>query len=82
MRHAATRIAEDAEYARLIVDFSSIPEARRFVLPRAAYLITAAGPQDAKIVPFGESIFMVSCENAKEGDLLKMCFTFDWNRRT
>ena len=77
----ATRIAEDAEYARLVVDFSSIPDAPRFVIPKTAYWITAAGgQQEVKIVSFGEGMFMASCENAKKDDLLKLTFTFDRGR--
>lgn len=77
-QYFATRISEDAQQARIIVDFSSVPDAKRFVIPGAAYLVTSAGEVDAKIEPFGESMYMASCENAKEGDLLKMTFTFDW----
>lgn len=70
----ATRVEEDAEYARMIVDFSSIPDASRLVLPGAAWVRRQGRDEAVQVVTLGESVYMVSCEDAKAGDYLGMNF--------
>ena len=72
----ASRVEEDAEYARMIVDFSSIPDAQTVVLPGSAWVRREGKDQEAEIVTLGGSMYMVSCEDAKAGDYLGMRFTF------
>jgi hypothetical protein len=71
----ASRVEEDADYARMIVDFSSIPDARTFVQQQSAWVRRDDQDQAAKVESLGESIYMVSCEDAKAGDYLGMSFT-------
>lgn len=71
----ASRVEEDAEYARMIVDFSSIPDARTRVLPGAAWLRREGKDQKAELMTLGNSMYMVSCDEAKAGDYLGMSFT-------
>jgi hypothetical protein len=71
----ASRVEEDAEYARMIVDFSSIPDARRLVLPGRAWVRRGEKDEDAQVVTLGESMYMISCEDANAGDYLGMSFT-------
>jgi len=71
-----TRVEEDAEYARMIVDFSSIPDAKKLVQQRSAWVRRDGKDQVAQILALGDSIYMVSCEDARAGDYLGMSFTF------
>ena len=70
----ASRVEENAEYARMIVDFSSIPDARRVVLLGRAWVSREGKDEDAQVVTLGESMYMISCEDAKAGDYLGMRF--------
>jgi hypothetical protein len=71
----ASRVEENAEYARMIVDFSSIPDARSVVLLGRAWVTRDGKEEDAQVLTLGESMYMVSCEDAKAGDYLGMRFT-------
>jgi hypothetical protein len=71
----ASRVEEDAEYARMIVDFSSIPDARTRVLPGSAWLRREGKDEKTELMTLGDSMYMVSCEEAKAGDYLGMSFT-------
>lgn len=78
-QYLASRVAEDAEYLRLIADFSSIPDAKNIVVPGKAFVKLESGPlQDATVVSFGESIFLISCENVRKGDLVQFNLSFKW----
>ena len=70
-----SRVEEDAEYARMILDFSSIPDAKTLVQQQSAWLTRDGKDQALQIVPLGESIYMVSYEDAKAGDYLGMSLT-------
>ena len=71
----ASRVEEDAEYARMIVDFSSIPDADKLVQQRSAWVRRDGKDQAATADSLGQSIYLVSCESAKAGDYLGMSFT-------
>jgi hypothetical protein len=70
---------EDAESLRLVVDFSSIPDAPtrihmdRVRLTRGHATIET---DDLKFEPCTDTVFMAHCRNAKMGYLLTMDFTF------
>lgn len=75
---------EDAESLRLVVDFSSIPNARALIpMPTAKVTVngqTVDKGDDLKCEQCGESVYMALCKNAKKGSLLAMCFTFkNWD---
>jgi len=77
----AADVPEDAEYVRLVVDFSSVPGAGLFVLPKEAYIVSANGASSlAAITACGDSVYMLLRENARKGEMLRMCFSFDWSR--
>jgi hypothetical protein len=75
---------EDAESLRLVVDFSSIPNARALIpMPKVKVMV---GGQivdmgdDLKYEQCGESVYMALCKDAKKGTLLVMCFAFkNWD---
>ena len=73
---------EDAESLRLVVDFSSIPNAAERVVQGKVELLLGGRPVDSDDLKFqrcGESVYMAHCKDAKKGSLLKMYFTFkDW----
>ena len=76
---------EDAEYARLIVDFSSVPGANRFVKARGGWVLTGGRePTPDEVSPdavqaYGDSIFVLCRDNVAKNSLLKMYFDFDWS---
>jgi hypothetical protein len=77
----ASDVPEDAEYVRLIVDFSSIPGASQFISPKSAFIVGVEGnPALAAITSCGESVFMLSRQGAHKGEMLRMCFAVDWSR--
>jgi hypothetical protein len=70
---------EDAESLRIVVDFSSIPDAaNRVALDRVQLMVRdqAVETDDMKYQQCGPSVYMAHCRNAKKGSLLKMDFTF------
>jgi len=73
---------EDAESLRLIVDFSSIPNAgERIVLDKYELLVNKApvDTDDLKHQRCGEAVHMAHCAHVKKGSVLRMCFSFkDW----
>jgi len=74
---------EDAESLRLVVDFSSIPQARDLISTKGAQILLNGQPvdtDDLKYEDCGESVHMAHCRDAKKGYLLKMDFTFkNWS---
>jgi hypothetical protein len=78
----SSRLQEDSEDFRLIVDFSSIPHAERFISLKNAFIDRKADSSRHAVgtSPIGPSLYMISCNNGKKGDFLHMGFTFDWSR--
>ena len=75
----ATKIPEGAEYARLVVDFSSVPGASLFISPRYACVSTeSVDGTKVGIIPHGESVYAASAKPSGKGQRLKMYFNFDW----
>jgi hypothetical protein len=77
-QYIATRLTDDVEYIRLIVDFSSVPNADDIVQPGTAALISDSGNRDLPVAPYGESMYMIYCENASRGDLIRFNLHFNW----
>jgi hypothetical protein len=77
----ATAVPEGAEYARLVVDFSSVPGAHLFISAEKA-CVTTSDDREIPIgfTPCGGSIFMASHTPTGKGQKLRMYFTFDWSR--
>lgn len=77
---------EDAESLRLVVDFSSIPNAGDLISMDQAELLVGGRSVDTDDLKFqrcGESVYMAHCKDAKKGSLLKMVFTFkNWDSAT
>lgn len=77
---------EDADSLRLIVDFSSVPNAADFIVLEKTQLLVNRQPVDTDDLKFqqcGDAIYMAHVKNAKKGSLLKMDFTFkDWKNLT
>jgi len=77
----ATKIPEDAEYARLVVDFSSIPGASQFISPRYACVSSeSVDGTRVGIIPHGESVYAAIAKPSGKGQRLKMYFNFDWSK--
>jgi len=74
---------EDAESLRLIVDFSSIPNAADTIKKDGTQLLINRQPvetDDLRDEDCGGSVYMAHCKNAKRGSVLEMRFTFkNWN---
>jgi hypothetical protein len=71
---------EDAESLRLVVDFSSIPNATdrvHFIRPRLMNGQVVVETDDLKFEPCTDTVFMAHCKNAKKGYVLRMDFTFN-----
>ena len=77
-QYFASRLTDDVDYIRLIVDFSSVPDAKRLVTPGTASLASDKGSRELPVLPYGESMFMIYCENGSRGDLLKFNVHFNW----
>jgi hypothetical protein len=73
---------EDADSLRLVVDFSSIPDAAsriEFVRARITNGKLDVETDDLKFELCGNNVFMAHCKDAKKGYLLRMEFLFkDW----
>jgi hypothetical protein len=78
---------EDAESLRLVVDFSSIPNASDLIKiddhdpnrPWVQLLVDQRPSEendDLKYAVCGASVYMAHCKNVKKGSLLKMSFVF------
>jgi hypothetical protein len=75
----ATHIPEHAEYTRLVVDFSSVPGASRFIAPRFACV--NADDVDGLRVPVvmaGDAIYAALATASGPRQRLKMYFDIDW----
>lgn len=76
---------EDAESLRIVVDFSSIPNAREQIQLSGVQLLIDEHPVDSDDLTYrdcGGSVYMAHCKDAKRGSLLKMNFTFKaWDVR-
>jgi hypothetical protein len=74
---------DDADSLRLVVDFSSIPQAAaRIQMDRVRLTDGNASIEsdDLKFEQCTDTVFMAHCRNAKKGYLLTMDFTFkDWD---
>ncbi|CAN5657400.1 hypothetical protein BH10ACI4_BH10ACI4_13000 [soil metagenome] len=75
-------LPEDSNDFRLIVDFSSIPNADKFISLKNAFIDRKFDnrPHAVGTAPVGHSLYTVSCTDGKKGDVLRMCFNFDWSR--
>lgn len=75
-------LPEDSSDFRLIVDFSSIPGAEKFISLKNAFIDRKFDnrPHAVGTAPVGHSLYTVFCNDGKKGDVLRMCFTFDWSR--
>jgi len=82
----ATMADEDAESLRLIVDFSSIPNASDFVVLEKTQLLVNRQPvetDDLKSLKCSDTVYMAHCKNAKKGSVLRMNFSFrGWENLT
>ncbi len=80
----ASSVPEDSDDIRLVVDFSSIPNAERFIRLKNAFIDRKSDNQPHAVgtAPVSPSLYMIHCTDAKKGDMLRMCFTFDWSLAT
>jgi hypothetical protein len=80
----ASYLPEDSNDFRLVVDFSSIPNAEKFITLKGAFIDRKFDnrPHSVGTAPIGPSLYMVSCNDGKKGDVIRMCFNFDWSRAT
>jgi hypothetical protein len=70
---------EDAESLRLVVDFSSIPNAGDFIKMEGAELMAGKQPVQSDTLSVrscGDSVYVANCRDVKKGSLLTMRFTF------
>jgi len=77
-------LPEDSNDFRLVLDFSSIPNAEKFVTLKGAFIDRKFDnrPHAVGTAPIGPSLYMVSCNDGKKGDVIRMYFNFDWSRAT
>lgn len=77
----ATKMDRDTLYARLVVDFSSIPGAATLfkVRPKAS-LRTGDISEPIGIEEYSPEIFSVTRTNLKEGQVLRIEFALDWTK--
>ncbi len=78
---AGIKMEKDTQMARLIVDFSSIPNHDKFVvgMPKA---IRDNGEEEAAIKVIhkpNSGVYYVSKSDLKKGEVIKMMFEIDWN---
>jgi len=76
----ATDVPEDAEYVRLMVDFSSVPGAARFITADRACIRHNGQEEIAPIAQPSPALFVVVCKDVRKSSLIKISFNFDWNR--
>jgi hypothetical protein len=73
---------EDADSLRIVVDFSSIPDASsriEYVRTRLTNNKIDVETDDLKFESCGNNVYMAHCKSAQKGYLLRMEFTFkDW----
>lgn len=77
---AGIKMEKDTQMARLIVDFSSIPNHEKFIkgMPKA---IRDNGEEEAAIKVIhkpNSGVYYVAKENLKKGEVIKMMFDIDW----
>jgi len=77
-QYIASRLTDDVEYIRLIVDFSSVPNAKDIVQPGTATLVSGGENRKLTVTPYGESMYMIYCEDGSRGDLIKFNLHFNW----
>jgi hypothetical protein len=75
-----TDVPEDAEYVRLLVDFSSVPNASRFITADRACLRYNGKEEIAPIAQPSPALFSVECKAVKKTSIVNINFTFDWSR--
>lgn len=77
-QYIASRLTDDVQYIRMIVDFSSVPDACSIVKPGTASLGNTNVSREIPVVAYGDSMYMIYCENGNRGDLLKFNVHFNW----
>jgi hypothetical protein len=76
-----TKVDRDTRYARLVVDFSSIPGAAAlFKVRPKAFLRTDDLSEPLGIEEYTPEIFAVTRDNVKEGQVLRIEFSLDWTK--
>ncbi len=75
-----TDVPQDAEYVRLIVDFSSVPNSARFISADRATVSLKEWKEAVPITRCGPGLFSVVCKDVKKNSVITMFFTFDWSR--
>jgi hypothetical protein len=75
-----TDVPEDAEYVRLLVDFSSVPNASRFIAAERAFIRYNGQEVIAPIAQPSPALFSVECKDVKKASVVNIDFTFDWSR--
>jgi hypothetical protein len=77
----ATKLDRDALYARLVVDFSSIPGAAGlFKSHPKGSLRTGDATEPLGIEEYSPAIYSVTRDNVKEGQVLRIEFALDWTK--
>ena len=77
--YISSRLTDDVEFIRMIVDFSSVPNASRIVEPGTATVGSGRAARDVPVVAYGDAMFMLYCENGTRGELLKFNFHLNWS---
>lgn len=79
-QYMATDVPEDAEFVRMVVDFSSIPNADRFITGERAFVSLKGQNTVVPIAQHGPGVFSVVCADAKKSSVINFYFRFDWDR--
>ena len=75
-----TDVPQDAEYVRVVVDFSSVPNNARFISADRAMVSLKEWKEVLPITRSGPGLFSVVCKDVKKDSVITIFFTFDWSR--
>lgn len=75
-----TDVREDAEWVRVVVDFSSVPNAAKFITAPKAVLKDQGHDQLVPIAVSDKTVFTALCCDVKKDTSIVLFFEFDWDR--
>ncbi len=77
-----TDVREDAEWVRVVADFSTVPNATKFITATRACIRLNGQEELAPISQPGPGVFTVMCKEVKKDAMIVIYFKFDWDRAT
>ena len=74
----ATMMYSDTDEGRLVVDFSSLPHARRFLIGTPTAKLCSGGPEKQIGIISKNLVFTATAPNLVADQVIRMDFEIDW----